>query len=199
MMPPAGGDQSLGSTINVTVWSFVAVPLFPVVTWLFACICLTSNVGRDGFWILLSMVSPWGKICMHQSDLQVWQLFSLIFAGIASAAIAAGCGRYVYYLGLPATSEAVWLEVIADWFVITSVALPKLAVACLYTRLLNPAWSHEWILHGPSVSDTAKQTTCAILLFTQCTPLQGLWDLLLNLKCWSSSVLIEFSVLAGCE
>ncbi|KAM0799558.1 hypothetical protein BDR22DRAFT_784927, partial [Usnea florida] len=167
--------------INAVIWSFVAVSLLTVVARLFGRIRLTSNVGWNDFWILLSMA------------------FNLIFACIASTAVAAGSGRHAYYIGLPATSKAIRLEVIADWFGIISVALPKLAVACLYTRLFNQTPLHKWILYGLSISCIVTQTICAILLSVQCRPIEGMWDPLIEPKCWSPSVLIDYAIFAGCD
>lgn len=55
---------------------------------------LPSSVDWGDFWVVLSVACLWEKLFMYQ------QLFSLIFACIASAAVSAGCGRHVYYLGL---------------------------------------------------------------------------------------------------
>ena len=60
--------QNRGSTINAVIWSFVAVYLLTVVARLFGRIKVTSNVGWDDFWILISMVGRQRKMSLHQSD-----------------------------------------------------------------------------------------------------------------------------------
>ena len=68
MTPSASGDENQGPTINAILWSFVAVSLLTVLARLFGRIKLTSNVGWDDFWILISMVGLQRNLSLHQSD-----------------------------------------------------------------------------------------------------------------------------------
>ena len=128
-----------------------------------------------------------------------FQLISITYSGLATAYVAAGGGRHPYYLGLPQSSKAVRLAIISNVPGIISVAVPKLAVACLLVRLLNPPISHKILLYGLSTSCILTQSLCAIFLWVQCKPAAGLWNPTLNPVCWNENILIDFSIFAGCE
>ena len=77
--------------------------------------------------------------------------------------------------------------------------MPKLAVACLLVRLLNPPISHKIFLYALTTSCILTQALCAIFLWVQCKPAAGLWNPTLNPVCWNENILIDFSIFAGCE
>lgn len=128
-----------------------------------------------------------------------FQLISITYSGLATAYVAAGGGRHPYYLGLPQFSKAVRLAVISNVPGIISVAVPKLAVACLLVRLLNPPISHKIFLYALTTSCILTQSLCAIFLWVQCKPAAGLWNPTLNPVCWNENILIDFSIFAGGE
>ena len=102
----------------------------------------------------------------------------------------------MYYLGENA-APAIKISLIAFIPGIVSVAVPKLAVTCLLIRLLNPGRRHVIVLYSLSISCIIIVALCAVFLWTQCHPIAALWDPSLVPICWSPTVLVTYSILAG--
>lgn len=88
-------------------------------------------------------------------------------------------------------------------FGILSFALPKLAIAALLTRILNPALLQRIIIWG-LVSLVAAVAIVNILIYvTMCDPPQALWkfSMILNgeAKCKSVWILVDYATFNGCE
>ena len=80
-----------------------------------------------------------------------------------------------------------------------ALALPKLGVAMLLMRLMNPCKIQRFILYFLSCTCIIFSLLCAIFLWIQCQPSAGLWNPALNAKCWSPSILINYSLFIGCK
>ncbi len=116
---------------------------------------------------------------------------------MCTAAVAAGNGRHPYYLGPDQTSKAIEINSIALIPGVMAFSTPKLAVAYLLMRLLNPSKWQRWFLYFLSVSCLIFSALCAIFLFAQCTPVKGLWEPALKPVCWKPSVLINWTIFTG--
>lgn len=130
------------------------------------------------------------------------QFLSILYATISTASVAAGIGRHPYYLGAQQAAQAIKLNSIAFVPGMLSLAIPKLAVACLLERLLNPKNSQKWrkaVLYTLSISCIAMAGICSILFWAQCKPAAGLWNILLKPKCWNPSVYIDFAFFVSCK
>ena len=173
---PKWGEVS-GSIIPAVILSLVSLHLSAVFIRILNRKRITSACGWEDLWRVSDTVSPQWNLSLHYVAHKVWTLFELNFASIASAAVVAGSGLRVYYLGL---SDSRSLRTGLAWF---PFARPNLDVPWLYTRLLNPAPSQKWIHCVPSISCIAMQTTCALLRSMPCTPSQGLIKPLLKSKC----------------
>lgn len=55
-LPPAGGDQNLGPTINAVNWLFTSLAALAVGARLYGRAKLTHNIGWDDFWIVIAIV-----------------------------------------------------------------------------------------------------------------------------------------------
>lgn len=116
---------------------------------------------------------------------------------MCTAAVAAGNGRHPYYLGPDQTSKAIEINSIALVPAVMAFSTPKLAVAYLLMRLLNPSKWQRWFLYFLSISCIIFAALCAILLFAQCSPVKGLWEPTLKPVCWKPSVLINWTIFTG--
>lgn len=126
------------------------------------------------------------------------QILSLIYSSIASVYVHMGGGRHSYYLGLDQTAAAVRMISIGNIPGIISVAVPKLAVAVLLVRLLNPARYQKAILYFLSLSCVVIYVLCAVFLWVQCTPRAGLWNpVKYKPKCWDLHVVVNYFFFAG--
>lgn len=83
---------------------------------------------------------------------------------------------------------------------IMSFTTPKLAIAALLNRIMNPSRFHRiwlWILTGFVF---AASTICIIVLFTMCDPPQALWKIHLiseGATCRSTTILVGYAIFTG--
>lgn len=83
---------------------------------------------------------------------------------------------------------------------IMSFTTPKLAIAALLNRIMNPSRFHRlwlWILTGFVF---VASTICIIVLFTMCDPPQALWKAHLMSKgatCRSTTILVGYAIFTG--
>ena len=126
------------------------------------------------------------------------QVVSIVYSGLCTWAVELGNGRHPYYLG-PATSMAIRASTIAFIPGIIAFTIPKLAVAYLLIRLMSPSRLQKWILFSLCISCIFIVSICAVMLWVQCTPSSGLWDPTVNATCWDPSILVNYSIFAGCE
>jgi hypothetical protein len=115
--------------------------------------------------------------------------------------VAKGFGKHTANLSTPAAEQALLWNMISFIFGIISFALPKIAVAALLQRILNPIRVHRIIL-WTLVSMVAVIAIINILIYvTTCSPPQGLWKSTLVLegvaKCRPVDVLVGFATFNG--
>ncbi|OQE29291.1 hypothetical protein PENFLA_c004G05739 [Penicillium flavigenum] len=83
---------------------------------------------------------------------------------------------------------------------IMSFTTPKLAVAALLNRIMNPTLFHRiwlWILTG---SVFVASSICIIVLFTMCDPPQALWKVRLmseGATCRPTKILVGYAIFTG--
>ncbi|KAL8748001.1 MAG: hypothetical protein Q9190_000213 [Brigantiaea leucoxantha] len=177
--PPPGGDQNEGPTVLAVMWTLTTVALIVFCLRIYGRLLLTRNPGWDDFWMVVAVV------------------FDTLYTILSTVAVDFGNGRHAYYLGIEKTSKAIRMNTIAFIPGICALAWPKLSVAVLLMRLLNPSKYQRWFLYFLTTTCTIALTLCCILLWTQCTPAAGLWDPSLHPKCWKPSVEINYTLFAG--
>ncbi|CAG9988278.1 unnamed protein product [Clonostachys byssicola] len=141
---------------------------------------IRKNVQVDDYLIILATVSVWmGERCDgHRS----------------------GCTRkrtHTNTLTLEQQGNAKFYTILSFPFGVLSFTIPKLAVATLLTRLLNPSRVHHACLWGLAWLCLISVSICIIILFTQCTPAAFMWGGAPEGKCISPWVLIDFSIYTG--
>ena len=113
--------------------------------------------------------------------------------------MAAGNGRHPYYLTEAQLSKSIELNTIAIVPGLMAYSVPKVSVACLLMRLLNPGKYQRWFLYTISIGIIPISMIDAIMLFVQCSPVRGLWDSNVTPICWSPFVLVDFAIFTGGE
>lgn len=90
-------------------------------------------------------------------------------------------------------------NLVASALGILSIVIPKLAVAILLVRLLNPTRTTTVTLIGSSVIAIVLGILVVIVTFAQCKPTASLWDpnLLQERVCWNPNVLVDISFVGG--
>ena len=128
------------------------------------------------------------------------QCLSILYTSLSTASVSAGIGRHSYYLSAQETSQAIKLNSIAFVPGMLSLAVPKLAVACLLERLLSPKHGQKWrrtVLYTLSISCVVIAVLCSVMFWAQCKPAAGLWSLTIKARCWNPSVYINLAFFAS--
>ncbi|MCJ1389800.1 hypothetical protein MMC18_002657 [Xylographa bjoerkii] len=177
--PPPGGDQNQGPTVEIVCWLFTALALITVFLRLLVRLRITHNPGWDDFWIVLAM------------------LFNLTYTILIVVAVDAGNGRHIYYLQPQQISDAIRWNSIAFIPGIMAFSIPKLGVAILLMRLLNPSKLQRCLMYFFSIGCIIGSILCAIILWQQCNPPSILWDPAAVGTCWQPSVAVNFFTFVG--
>lgn len=104
------------------------------------------------------------------------QVFGFVFVITSQISVEYGYGRHTAALEVNRAETALFWNMVSFIFGILSFAIPKLAVAALLHRILNPTLIHRVIIWG-LVSLVAAVAVVNILIYvTMCDPPKGLWE-----------------------
>ncbi|KAH8429530.1 uncharacterized protein LDX57_007192 [Aspergillus melleus] len=176
-----GGGK--GAQMMAVMWALTGVTTFIVVARLFIRQKVLRVLGLDDWLIAASMV------------------LGLIFVGTATASVAYGYGEHTANLDIAEAEKGLFYNSVSFIFGILSFALPKLGVAALLNRLLNPSLIHRIITWGMASFICAVAIVNIIIYITMCDPPQALWkiSLVMNGKatCRDIWVLIHYATFNG--
>lgn len=126
------------------------------------------------------------------------QIFGLAYLGLTTANVIVGYGRHAVTLDLPHLEKAILLNTVGFLFGILSFTIPKIAVAIMLIRILNPSKIHKYFVTGLVSLAACVSAICIILLFTECSPPASQWDKSIpNSTCRDPWMLIDFAVFTG--
>ncbi|KAJ5163999.1 uncharacterized protein N7500_005829 [Penicillium coprophilum] len=83
---------------------------------------------------------------------------------------------------------------------IMSFTTPKLAIAALLNRIMNPSRFHRIWLWMLTASVFVASTICIVVLFTMCDPPRALWKIHLiseGATCRSTTILVGYAIFTG--
>ncbi|KAJ5787089.1 hypothetical protein N7457_002079 [Penicillium paradoxum] len=172
-----------GPEMMAVMWSMTTLALLLVV----ARVCVRQRIlrsfGFDDWLIGASMI------------------FGLAFVAAATVSVQYGYGQHTRALETEAAETALLWNMISFIFGIISFALPKLAVAALLHRILNPNTVQRVIIWG-LVSLVAIIATVNILIYvTMCDPPQALWKTSMVVRgeatCRDIWILIDYATFNG--
>ncbi|ODM17646.1 hypothetical protein SI65_07321 [Aspergillus cristatus] len=148
------------------------------------------------FWVMTGLT-----LVMVASRLYIRAgVMSLAYASVTTANVAFGYGQHADTLPPERLVKVSFVNYIYFTLGIVSFWLPKLAVAALLSRIVNPNWWQKaalWILTG-LVALTSG--ICIIVLFTMCDPPKALWDTSLVMQgatCRDIWILIDYAIFTG--
>ncbi|KAJ6128237.1 hypothetical protein N7471_009454 [Penicillium samsonianum] len=178
---PKTGNK--GPEMMAVMWSMTTLATLLVIARLCVRQRMLRNFGFDDWLIGASMI------------------FGLIFVATTTVSVTYGYGQHTSNLG-PKTAElALMWNMISFIFGIISFALPKLAVAALLHRILNPNLIQRLIVWG-LVCLVAVIALINILIYvTMCNPPQALWKTSMVLSgeatCRDVWILINYATFNG--
>jgi hypothetical protein len=128
------------------------------------------------------------------------QVLSLVYVGITTANVCVGYGRHAFTLSVESLNKAILLNTIGFLFGILSFTVPKMAVAAMLIRIMNPSrWHRIWVWFLVSFA-AAVSIVCILLLFTSCDPPQAMWNVtMVNATCRNPWILIDYAIFTGGE
>ncbi|CAG9985187.1 unnamed protein product [Clonostachys byssicola] len=162
------------------------------------CIVLTSI---STIFILLRLFTR-GKIMakLHADDwlASLSVLFQWACVAFVILAIKAGNGRHFDTLSIDEREGTIFWTVLALPMGMLAFSIPKLGVAALLTRIMNPTKQHKLAVWGLTSFCASTVVASIILIFAQCTPMRALWDLsVVDKKCIPGSVVVDFLIFSG--
>ncbi|KAK1990331.1 integral membrane protein [Colletotrichum falcatum] len=181
--PPKGSEawkaQDRGPAIIAVCWVFTALSTMFVMSRVYVRLRFAGRFYSDDYFIIL------GLMCGY------------ISTSLSTLAVASGTGRHLDVLTLEQQQANMLWTTAAQCPGIMSFSLPKLAVICLLTRLLNPGTLHKWFLWWMGVWCQLTLVATVGLLIGRCTPARSLWDFSVPGTCFDPAVLVDYSIYAG--
>lgn len=127
------------------------------------------------------------------TEVPLWVL-TLTTAAMCSVAVSKGTGQHIATIPPSQLNEALRFNLIASVFCVMNITVPKLAVAILLRRLLNPSRFVIFGLYFLPVGAIAWDILIVILTFTSCISFLGGQN---HQRCVSPEVLEVCSLVAG--
>ncbi|EEA27277.1 conserved hypothetical protein [Talaromyces marneffei ATCC 18224] len=174
--------ENKSANILAPMWTLSMLTTSIVMARIYIRVKIVKNVGLDDWVIVVGMI------------------FGLAYLGLTTANVMVGYGRHAVTLDLPHLEMAVLLNTVGFLFGILSFTIPKIAVAIMLIRILNPSRMHRYFVIGLVSLAPCVAITCIILLFTECDPPASQWDKSIpNATCRDPWILIDFAVFTGAD
>ncbi|KAL4950176.1 hypothetical protein BDW69DRAFT_197487 [Aspergillus filifer] len=126
---------------------------------------------------------------------------SIIYCSINTANIAIGYGKHAWVLEDKTVETASLLNSIGFLFGIISFSVPKLAVAAMLNRIMNPSFLQKTIIWSLTGLGATISGICIIVLFTMCDPPRALWQTSLvaagEATCKDVWILVDYAIFTG--
>ncbi|EED19713.1 conserved hypothetical protein [Talaromyces stipitatus ATCC 10500] len=172
--------ENKGANILAPMWALTMITTSTVIARIYIRVKIVKNVGFDDWAIVVGLI------------------FGLVYLGITTANVVVGYGRHADALDLPHLEKAILLNTIGFVFGILSFTIPKIAVAIMLTRILNPSKFHKYFIFSLVGFTASVAIVCILLLMTECDPPAAQWDKSIkNATCRDIWILIDFAVFTG--
>ncbi|KAL3458364.1 hypothetical protein BJX64DRAFT_292285 [Aspergillus heterothallicus] len=172
-----------GPKILAVLWGLTGFTTIIVAARMYIRGRMLRNVGVDDWLICFSL------------------FMGLVYCAITTANISIGYGKHAYVLDTATVEKASFLNSLSFLFGIISFAVPKLAVAAMLNRILNPSfWQKVWVW-GITGTGAVISAVCIVMLFTMCDPPRALWQTSLVIEgkatCRDVWLLINYAIFTG--
>ncbi|KAJ5508188.1 hypothetical protein N7527_010331 [Penicillium freii] len=179
-------NQKKGTRILGVFWAFYSVSVVMVSLRLYIRARMLKNIGLDDYIIVVAMVM-----------VTSYTIFTTVI-------VVLGYGSHTSVLmekgGIGLVERILVLSYANFALGIMSFTTPKLAIAALLNRIMNPSRFHRiWLWILTSFVFVAS-TICIIVLFTFCDPPEALWKINLlseGATCRSTTILVGYAIFAG--
>lgn len=211
-----GENDDKGPLTMAVCWTLTAFTTLVVMARLYIRQWVLHNPGLDDWLIVVSMVDH--PLCIYITPiyahthiyiypfisiviLTTSKILGLLFCGLSTASVSYGYGKHTTALSIPDAEKALFYNVVAFIVGIVSFALPKLAVAALLCRLLNPNILQRCMVWGLTSLVAVVALANILIYVTMCDPPQALWQISMVMEqkatCRSIWVLIDYATFNG--
>ncbi|GAB1211926.1 hypothetical protein ATERTT37_001050 [Aspergillus terreus] len=193
--------QDQGPALLVVIWTLTGITTVMVAVRLFIRTKIIRNLGLDDWLIAFSMVCtrpPASAIARdHINPHSPMQVLGLVNVALTTLAVHHGFGKHSSTIGPVATEKANFIIDIGWIFGILSFAVPKLGIAALLTRILNPSPRVWWMIWGLTGFVGVVAVVNILVFFTSCNPPEALWHPTAGMTCRSTEVIIGYATFNG--
>lgn len=169
-----------GTTVNVVSWLFASIAILVVGLRLFTRLRVAKSPGSDDVIIVWSL------------------LLNVVSTALVSWSITAGTGQHLTTLSLPEAVHAFKTELITSSVSCQCFAWPKLSVALLLIRLLNPPRRTRILFYCLTGFLILCSCILTIFWYVQCSPTSAYWDPRVKGSCWPRAVITDMGYFTGC-
>ncbi|TEA17341.1 hypothetical protein C8034_v000441 [Colletotrichum sidae] len=178
-MSSARDAENRGPAALVVVIGVSAVSTLFTAARLFTRGKILGKIRLDDYLILASLLCGW----MNVATLGV--------------AVSYGYGRHADTLTPDQKSGAILWSIAGYPPGLLSFGIPKPAVVCFLTRVLNPGRWHKRFLWTMGIFCVLNLVGFMTIIFAQCQPVRAQWDPSVGGTCWSKWVLVSFATYSG--
>ncbi|KAL4931390.1 uncharacterized protein BDV17DRAFT_297144 [Aspergillus undulatus] len=172
-----------GPKILSVLWGLTGITAVICAARMFIRGKMLRNFGSDDWLIAFAMI------------------MSIAYCGINTANIAIGYGKHAWVLEDKTVEHASLLNSLGFLFGIISFSVPKLAVAAMLNRILNPSFWQKALIWGLAGLGAVISGICIIVLFTMCDPPKALWQTSLvaagQATCRDVWILVDYAIFTG--
>ncbi|KAI4106720.1 MAG: hypothetical protein LQ339_002911 [Xanthoria mediterranea] len=165
MQPPPDGDTNTGPSILIITWLFTGISTVVVGLKIWTRLNIIRQFGADDVLTILAL------------------LLLLAFAPLITISVHDGLGRHNFYLTPEASIRSAKLAILSNPLVFLAAAWPNISVAISLDRILVPQPWPRAFLYGIPILQCLFALICSIVTYTECSPLEGLWDKWIPHRC----------------
>ncbi|KAL4920631.1 hypothetical protein BDW62DRAFT_8575 [Aspergillus aurantiobrunneus] len=185
-MDAATASETKGPRILGVFWAFFIVSVLMVSARLYIRARWLRNIGLDDYLIAVSMIMLTG------------------YTVVTTVNVGLGYGKHTPVImqdgGMALLSKVLLINYVDFSLGIMSFTTPKLAIAALLNRVMNPGKFHRIWLWVLTALVFVSSSICIVVLFTMCGPPEALWkpDLMAaGATCRPTKILVGYAIFTG--
>ncbi|KAI1633662.1 hypothetical protein F4809DRAFT_622384 [Biscogniauxia mediterranea] len=171
--------EDRGPELLAIIWVFTSLAIIAVLLKFVSRAHILHALGWDDFFILLSVI------------------LIIICTSIFTYDVHLGMGKHAWDIPPDELSYVVKINFIGNPFGIMAYSFPNISVAILLERLMAPNKLRTVGLYTLVGLQVVIAAISCVLLFTQCTPSEHLWNPAVPAECFPAGTVSEYSYFVG--
>ncbi|ETS80241.1 hypothetical protein PFICI_07770 [Pestalotiopsis fici W106-1] len=171
--------EDRGPELLAIIWVFTALAIITVTLKVITRAHILRGLTWDDFFILISLV------------------LIVICTSIFTYDVAIGMGKHAIDIPTERLSLVMKVNFIGNPFGIMAYSFPNISVAILVNHVLPPNRLRAGALYLLAISQCVIAGISCVLLFTQCTPTESLWNPTVPHTCLAAGTVSRYSYFVG--